>query len=114
MLAVYSENFEACHRFEPVKKDTHGNRYGVFFYFEPRRRLSDNFRTQSISPFYWARNTDIKSAINILKDEELIRPPNWIEDPSPNGEYSKAARWKLRSSIAVPSYVGMPVRLQLC
>ena len=30
--------------------------------------------TQSISPFYWAHNTGIKSVINILKDEELIRP----------------------------------------
>ena len=113
MLAVYSENFEACHRFEIAKQDTHVNHYGVLFHFEPHRRLSDNFRTQSISPIYWAHNTDIKSAIHILKDEELIRPPNWIEDPSPNGEYSQDGRWKLRSSIAAPSYVGMPVRLQL-
>ena len=145
--------------------------------FEPRRRLPDNFRTQSISTFYWAHNTDIKSAISILKDEELIRPSKWLEDPSPNGEctnwndvwippvgfycrgslrsndaavksaaqfggihssrplciggksrlrqeqggtyadiaashyhdciHSKDGRWKLRSSIAVPSYVGM-------
>ena len=50
MLAVYSENFEACHRFEPAKKDTRGNHHGVLFYFEPRRRLFDNFHTQSISP----------------------------------------------------------------
>ena len=113
MLAVYSENFEACHRFEPAKKDTHGNHHGVFFYFEPRRSLSDNFHTQSISPIYWAHNTDIKSAINILKDKELIRPSKWIEDPSPNGECSKDGRWKLRSSIAAPSYLGIPVRLQL-
>ena len=172
----------AYHRFKPTKKDTHGNHYGILFYFEPRRRLPDSFGTQSISPFYWAHNTDIKSAINILKDEEFIRPPKWMEDPSPNGEHSnwndvwipplgfycrgsihthaaavksaaqfggirslrplcvggntrlrqehcmiprggayadiaashyhdcvhsKDGRWKLRSSIAVPSYVGM-------
>ena len=136
----------------------------------------------SISPFFWAHNTDINSAIGILKDEELIRPSKWQQHPSPNDEYTnwydvwippmgfycrgslisneaavksaaqfagvhsprplciggkarlrqdhcmiprggtyadiaashyydcihaKDGRWKLRSSIAVPSYVGM-------
>ena len=170
------------HCFEPNKKDSQGNHYGIIFSFEPRRRLPNNFRTQSVSPFYWAHNTDSKSAISILKDDELIRPSKWLEDPSPNEEYtnwndvwippmgfyctgslrsndaaaksaaqfggvhssrplcvggksrlrqehcmvprggthadiaashyydcihSKDGRWKLRSSIAVPSYVGM-------
>ena len=45
---------KAYHSFEPTKKDAHGNYYGILFYFEPRRRLPDNFRAQSISPFYWA------------------------------------------------------------
>ena len=60
------------YRFQPGKKDSRNNRYGIIFSFEPRRKLPDNLRTQSISPFFWAPNTDIISAIGILKDEELI------------------------------------------
>ena len=112
---------KAYHRFEPNKKDPQGNCYGILFHFEPRRRLPDNFRTQSISPFYWARNTDIKSAINILKDEELIRPSKWIEDLSPNADFSNwndvwIPRWAstaegasipiLRQLNRLPSLVG--------
>ena len=154
----------------------------ILFLFEPRRQLPGNRRSQSISPFFWAHNTNIHAAIAILKDEELIRPSKWLMQPPPNPEYTnwnqvwippmgfycrgslvsqeaavkaaaqfagvrsnrpiciggaarlrqshcsiprggtyadiaashycdcihaKDGRWKLRSSIAVPSYVGM-------
>ena len=128
-------------------------------------------RTQSHSTFFWAHNTSMQAAISILRDEELIRPSKWQEQPLPNRDYAncvvacdglllaavkaaaqfagvhtdrpmciggsarlrqhhctiprggvyadiaashyydcvhaKDGRWKLRSLIAVPSYVGM-------
>ena len=179
-MAVHPEDQED--RFQPTKKDSRNNQYGILFSFEPRRKLPDNLRSQSISPFFWAHNTDIPSAIGILKDEELIRPSKWQMQPPPNHEctnwnevwippmgfycrgslvsqeaavkaaaqfagvhsprplciggvarlrqphgviprggtyadiaasryydciHAKDGRWKLRSSIAVPSYLGM-------
>ena len=62
------------HRFQPTKKDTRKNYFGILFSFEPRRLLPDKHRTQSNSPFFWARNTNIHAAINILRDEKLVRP----------------------------------------
>ena len=75
-------------RFQPTKKDSRNNHYGILFSFEPRRKLPDNLRSQSISPFFWAHNTDIHSAIGILKDEELIRPSKWQMQPPPNHDYT--------------------------
>ena len=34
-----------CYRFQPTKKDSRNNQYGVLFSFEPRRKLPDNLRT---------------------------------------------------------------------
>ena len=75
-------------RFEPTKKDAWKNRFGIFFLFEPRRQLPGNHRSQAISPFFWAHNTNIHAAIAILKDEELIRPSKWLRQPPPNPEYT--------------------------
>ena len=75
-------------RFQPTKKDTRKNHFGILFSFEPRRQLPDNHRSQSISPFFWAHNTNIYAAIAILKDEELVRPSKWLMQPPPNPEYT--------------------------
>ena len=74
-------------RFQPTKKDSRNNHYGILFSFEPRRKLPYNLRSQSISPFFWGHNTDINSAIGILKDEELIRPSKLQMQPPPNDQY---------------------------
>ena len=76
------------HRFQPFKKDTRKNHFGIIFSFEPRRLLPDKRRTQSISPFFWAHNTNIHAAINILQDEELVRPSKWLMQPPPNHDYT--------------------------
>ena len=47
-------------RFEPTKKNAWKNRFGILFLFEPRRQLPGNHRSQSISPFFWAHNTNIQ------------------------------------------------------
>ena len=169
------------HQFSPDKKNSQKNLFGIFS-FVPRRLLPDKHRTQSHSTFFWAHNTNMQAAISILRDEELIRPSKWQEQPLPNRDYTnwnevwlppmgfycrgslqsheaavkaaaqfagvhtdrpmcvggsarlrqhhctiprggtyadiaashyydcihaKDGRWKLRSSIAVPSYVGM-------
>ena len=44
------------HRFQPAKKDTTKNHFGIIFSFKPRRLLPDKHRTQSISPFFWAHS----------------------------------------------------------
>ena len=75
-------------RFQSAKKDTRKNHFGIIFSFEPRRLLPDKHRTQSISPFFWAHNTNIHAAINILHDEELVRPSKWLMQPPPNPEYT--------------------------
>ena len=75
-------------RFQPSKKDSRNNQYGILFSFEPRRKLPDNLRSQLISPFFWAHNTGINAAIGILKNEELIRPSKWQKHPPPNHEYT--------------------------
>ena len=170
------------HQFSPDKKNAQKNIFGILFSFVPRRLLPDKRRTQSHSTFFWAHNTNMQAAISILRDEELVRPSKWQEQPLPNLDYTnwnevwlppmgfycrgslqsheaavkaaaqfagvhtdrpmciggsarlrqphctiprggtyadiaashyydcihdKDGRWKLRSSIAVPSYVGM-------
>ena len=69
------------HRFQPAKKDTRKNHFGIIFSFK--------HRTQSISPFFWAHNTNIHAAINILQDEELVRPSKWLMQPPPNHDYTR-------------------------
>ena len=65
------------HQFLPDKKNARKNLFGILFSFEPRRLLPDKHRTQSNSPFFWAHNTNMHAAINILRDEELVRPSRW-------------------------------------
>ena len=48
----------------------------------------DCYRTQSNSPFFWAHNTNMHAAINILRDEELVRPSKWQMQPLPNRDYT--------------------------
>ena len=62
------------HQFLPDKKNARKNLFGILFSFQPRRLLPDKHRTQSNSPFFWAHNTSMHAAINILQDEELVRP----------------------------------------
>ena len=69
------------HQFLPDKKNARKNLFGIFFSFEPRRLLPDKHRTQSNSPFFWAHNTNMHAAINILRDEELVRPSKWQMQP---------------------------------
>ena len=76
------------HQFLPNKKDARKNYFGILFSFEPRRLLPDKHRTQSNSPFFWAHNTNIHAAINILRDEELVRPSKGQMQPPPNRDYT--------------------------
>ena len=76
------------HHFSTDKKNSQKNLFGIIFSFEPRRLLPDKHRTQSQSTFFWSHNTNMQAAMNILRDEELIRPSKWQEHPSPNRECS--------------------------
>ena len=76
------------HQFLPDKKNARKNLFGILFSFEPRRLLPDKHRTQSNSPFFWAHNTNMHAAINILRDEELVRPSKWQLQPLPNRDYT--------------------------
>ena len=51
-------------------------------------RTSITLNTQSQSTFFWSHNTNMQAAMNILRNEELIRPSKWQEHPSPNRECS--------------------------
>ena len=76
------------HQFTPDKKNAQKNLFGILFSFVPRRLLPDKHRTQSHSTFFWAHNTNMQAAISILRDEELIRPSKWQEQPPPNRDYT--------------------------
>ena len=69
------------HQFSADKKNAQKNRFGILFSFVPRRLLPDKHRTQSQSTLFWAHNTNMQAAISVLRDEELIRPSKWQEQP---------------------------------
>ena len=71
VLAVHPEDQSDLLPVSAHQEGSRNNQYGILFSFEPRRKLPDNLRSQSISPFFWARNTDIYSAIGILKALEM-------------------------------------------
>ena len=83
-----SRTARTYHHFSTDKKNSQKNLFGIIFSFEPRRLLPDKHRTQSQSTFFWSHNTNMQAAMNILRDEELIRPSKWQEHPSPNRECS--------------------------
>ena len=78
------------HHFSPDKKNAQKNVFGILFSFVPRRLLPEKQLTQSQSTFFWAHNTNMQAAISILRDEELIRPSKWQEQPPPN---RKCTNW---------------------
>ena len=83
-----SRTTRTFHHFSADKKNSQKNLFGIIFSFEPRRLLPDKHRTQSQSTFFWSHNTNMQAAMQILRDEELIRPSKWQEHPSPNRECS--------------------------
>ena len=83
-----SRTKRTLHHFSADKKNSQKNLFGIIFSFEPRRLLPDKQLTQSQSTFFWSHNTNIQAALQILRDDELIRPSKWQEHPSPNRECS--------------------------
>ena len=83
-----SRTTRTFHHFSTDKKNSQKNLFGILFSFEPRRLLPDKHRTKPQSTFFWSHNTNMQAAMQILRDEELIRPSKWQEDPSPNRECS--------------------------
>ena len=87
-LALYSQDQTDVSPVLARQKNARKNLFGILFSFEPRRLLPDKHRTQSNSPFLWAHNTNMHAAINILRDEELVRPSKWQTQPLPNRDYT--------------------------
>ena len=81
-----SRTKRTLHHFSADKKNSQKNLFGIIFSFEPRRLLPDKQLTQSQSTFFWSHNTNVQAALQILRDDELVRPSKWQEHPFPNRE----------------------------
>ena len=85
-----------CLHIDSQRKHGSNNKFAVLFHFEPRRTMPANLRAHAVRSFHWAHNTDVRAVINIFKNEELIRPSKWCEEPLPDAD---CANW---SSVWLP------------
>ena len=96
-----SRTARTYHHFSTDKKNSQKNLFGIIFSFEPRRLLPDKHRTQSQSTFFWSHNTNMQAAMNILRDEELIRPSKFPPTASAQtGTKSGCLRWDFTAGAA--------------
>ena len=79
-----------CLHIDSQSKHGSNNKFAVLFHFEPRRAMPTFVLT--LSGHFIGRTT----VINILKNEELIRPSRWCDEPRPDAD---CANW---SSVWLP------------
>ena len=64
----------ACLHIHSQSKHGSNNKFAALFHFERCRAMPANLRAHAVRSLHWARNTDVRAVINVLKNEELIRP----------------------------------------
>ena len=85
-----------CLQIDSRSKHSSSNKFAALFHFDSRRTMLANLSAHAVRSFHWAHNTDVPAVIDILKNEEMIRPSKWCDAPRPDAD---CANW---SSVRLP------------